>query len=279
MESKRCSRPPLVAGICRSVHMSESPPISNSSRDVATPSFNIFHRQCCTTVFEIQMALAQLEQGDRSIREYYNAARELWTEQDILTTALHPQPISADAVKERQQTRLLNFLMRLRPEFEAARSTLLNKDDLRFEGLLSHLVREEIRIRTQANIDGRPGDGETALALASQELAYSVNRPSFHNKPISNEYECHFCHERGHPKKHCRQWNVCVYCKRAGHIILECRTRQRNEARDAGGSFDSVSRSERATGGPFGRPYNHRSACPPPGDRTAYVTALAPGNQ
>ncbi|CAL1392791.1 unnamed protein product [Linum trigynum] len=103
--------------------------------------------------FEIQMALARLEQGDRTITEYYNNATELWTEQDILTAALHPQPVSADAVKERQQTRLLNFLMRLRPEFEAARSTFLNRDDLRFEGLLSHLVREEIRIRTQANID------------------------------------------------------------------------------------------------------------------------------
>ncbi|CAL1378920.1 unnamed protein product [Linum trigynum] len=176
------------------------------------------------------------------------------------------------------KTRLLNFLMRLRPEFEAARSTLLNRDDLRFEGLLSHLVREEIRIRTQANIDVRPSAGETIFAVAGQESAYSVNRPSFNNKPMSNDIECHFCHERGHPKKHCRQWNVCVYCKRAGHIILECRTRQRNEARAAGGGLDSSSRPERAGGGPAGRFFNPRTSRPPPGDRTAHATALAPGN-
>ncbi|CAL1384131.1 unnamed protein product [Linum trigynum] len=54
--------------------------------------------------FEIQCALARLEQGDKSVTEYFNAAQEIWTEQDLLSAVLRPHVAeSSDAIDERQQ--------------------------------------------------------------------------------------------------------------------------------------------------------------------------------
>ncbi|CAL1405343.1 unnamed protein product [Linum trigynum] len=43
--------------------------------------------------FEVQTALARLEQGDMSVTEYFNAAQELWTEEDMLHIALRPHSV------------------------------------------------------------------------------------------------------------------------------------------------------------------------------------------
>ncbi|CAL1413972.1 unnamed protein product [Linum trigynum] len=194
--------------------------------------------------FEIQIALSRLEQGERTVSEYFNAAQELWIEQDLLHAALRPQAVlSEDAIAERMQTRLLNFLMKLRPEFESVRATLLNRDILQFDGVLGKLMREEIRLRTQAAIDLRPGEGESIVAAAAAQgvvganrdnSAYGVSRPQFQQRVPVSDLECHHCREKGHVQKHCRRRNFCVYCKRMGHIILDCRTRERNAAREGG---------------------------------------------
>ncbi|CAL1405342.1 unnamed protein product [Linum trigynum] len=135
--------------------------------------------------------------------------------------------------------------MRLRPEFETVRSTILNREQLNFDGVISSLDREETRLRTQAQFNARPGEGETILAgsaisarsgSAQNPSVLAVMRPQFNNRVPNAELECHHCHEKGHLVKHCRQRNYCVYCKRMGHIILECRTRERNAERWTGNS-------------------------------------------
>ncbi|CAL1392665.1 unnamed protein product [Linum trigynum] len=179
--------------------------------------------------FEVQTALARLEQGDRSVTDYFNVAQVLWTEQDMLHIALRPHAeMTADTIAEQQQTRVLQFLMRLRPEFEMVRSTILNREQLNFDGVISSLVREETRLRTQAQFDVRPGEGETIIAAATASArqgmgrnmnALAVTRPQFNSRVPNAELECHHCHEKGHLVKHCRRRNYCVYCKRMGHIF------------------------------------------------------------
>ncbi|CAI0452649.1 unnamed protein product [Linum tenue] len=190
--------------------------------------------------FEVETALARLQQGDRSITEYFNAAQELWTEQDMIHMALRPQAMSDDMIAERIQSRVMQFLMRLRPEFENIRATILNRDRITFDGVISSLVREETRLRTQAQFDVRPGEGETFTATTDSSTrsgtgyrshVLAVTRPQFNSRVPNAELECHHCHEKGHLVKHCRRRNYCVYCKRMGHIVLECRTRERNAER------------------------------------------------
>ncbi|CAL1378919.1 unnamed protein product [Linum trigynum] len=133
--------------------------------------------------------------------------------------------------------------MRLRPEFESIRSTILNREQLNFDGVISILIREETRLRTQAQFDTRPGEGETILAaiaasarsgIGRDSQVFAVSRPQFNSRVPNAELECHHCHEKGHLVKHCRRRNYYVYCKKMGHIVLECRTRERNAERWAG---------------------------------------------
>ncbi|CAI0627052.1 unnamed protein product [Linum tenue] len=199
--------------------------------------------------FEVQTALDHLEQGDRDISTYYNDAQELWTEQDLLTAALRSKEASAEVMEERQQQRVLTFLMRLRPEYEAVRSSLINQDEIVMDGVLGKLLREESRLRAQSKLAARPGEGEVVFAAAapgssavpqqgSPAQAFAATRPQFQNRVPVSELECHHCHVKGHLQKHCRQRNMCVYCKKPGHIVLECpslQNRRRSRPDAAGG--------------------------------------------
>ncbi|CAL1362809.1 unnamed protein product [Linum trigynum] len=188
--------------------------------------------------FEITFELARLEQGDMDVTSYYNAAQLLWTEQDLLTATLCSAAASAEVIQDRQRTRMMQFLSRLKPEFESVRANLLQRESLKMDGILAILVREETCLRMQAQLDLRPGAGEAVFAVAGskgaggsvtkgtlsaggEEEAYAVSRPQFRRR--MSEVVCHHCRQPGHYQKYCKQRNFCVYCKKKGHIITECR--------------------------------------------------------
>ncbi|CAI0429968.1 unnamed protein product [Linum tenue] len=181
--------------------------------------------------FELEFELARLHQGDMDVTAYFNAARLLWTEQDLLTASLRSKEASEEVKEERNQSRMLQFLMKLHPRFEAVRSQLIKKDELKIDGLLGSLIREETRLRTQTQLDMRPGEGEAVFAAITADSGagsgtsevLAVNRPQFQQRRTpSTELKCNHCHVVGHLQKHCRQRNICNYCKAEGHIILEC---------------------------------------------------------
>ncbi|CAL1382353.1 unnamed protein product [Linum trigynum] len=243
---------------------------------------------------ELEVELANLHQGELDVASYFNAARLLWTEQDLLTASLLTQPIPAELQAQKTKISLLQFLMKLRPEFESLRATLLNRDSLQLEGILADLIREETRLRTQATLDARPGRADVAVfsvqrpanqtaaarpnsavsrspAQAQQsapaaddelhDAAYAPYRSGPPRRPLS-EVECHHCHEKEHTKKLCRKRNFCVYCKKRGHIISDCELLQ-----ESMGDVDNLGSS----GGRTGRYDNSRGR-----SRPAYATAPAP---
>ncbi|CAN0918362.1 Retrovirus-related Pol polyprotein from transposon TNT 1-94 [Linum grandiflorum] len=62
-------------------------------------------------------------------------------------------------LKERNKARLVQFLMKPRPEFEAARSSLISNNTTDFDTVLRDLIRVETRLRTQAQLDGNNSAG------------------------------------------------------------------------------------------------------------------------
>ncbi|CAL1410296.1 unnamed protein product [Linum trigynum] len=170
--------------------------------------------------------------------------------------------------------------MRLKPEFEPVRATLLNQEQLQFEGVLGSLIREETRLRTQANLDAHPGHGDVAafsslpggaaagrsLPVGSDALAFAAYRPQF-QRPNLSEVESHHCKERVHTQKYCKARNFCVYCKRKGHIIAECRTLQRHMTGGTSAAGGAGSSSAGFRGSSF--------AAPTPPARPAYATAAS----
>ena len=50
--------------------------------------------------------------------------------------------------KERDHGRVMSFLMMLRPEFETARGTLINRGNLIMEYVLGELIHDETHLKT-----------------------------------------------------------------------------------------------------------------------------------
>ncbi|CAN0839811.1 Retrovirus-related Pol polyprotein from transposon RE1 [Linum grandiflorum] len=155
----------------------------------------------------------------------------------------------------------MQFLAKLRPEYETVRSTLLARNIGSIDEALPELLREEKRITTQVQVDNNLHGTNSAFAISSGPrgmsefgqnhdssslVGYSNNsrsnssstRPQFASK-VPGNIRCHYCQESGHIQPHCRKRNLCTYCKRTGHIILDCpklKNRPRH-ATTAGGSL------------------------------------------
>ncbi|CAL1380441.1 unnamed protein product [Linum trigynum] len=115
--------------------------------------------------FELETQLASLAQGDLDVRGYYKKALHIWTEHDLLMASITPTAISANMVKERNRSRLMHFLMRLRPEFEAVRASLLHRNVATIDAVFGELVREETHMKSQTTLDQSSHHSETAFAV------------------------------------------------------------------------------------------------------------------
>ncbi|KAF2292446.1 hypothetical protein GH714_022891 [Hevea brasiliensis] len=117
--------------------------------------------------------------------------------------------------------------MKLRLEFENIRANIVNRGITNFDSVLGELLREETRLRTQANLDAKTNNVDT-IFFASR------SRPPMKKMTGENGIvQCRFCGEMGHIQSHCKKRNVCNYCKKKGHVILKCHLLQRNKHNQA----------------------------------------------
>ncbi|CAN1240951.1 Retrovirus-related Pol polyprotein from transposon TNT 1-94 [Linum perenne] len=201
-------------------------------------------------LFEIEYELAKLTQGDKDINSFYNIALDLWTEQDLLSRSLLSSAASAEVLEERKRTRVLQFLMKLQPEFESVRSQAILNNITEMEDILGDLLRVETRLHTQAQVNGAATSGTVFAAGRRPQFYPSTGRsPTGQQRfspnsvssstPLSETRCCH-CNELGHVVGHCKQRNVCNYSKRPGHIITECCTLQNRTTRRGDSSTPAV---------------------------------------
>ncbi|CAN0918191.1 Retrovirus-related Pol polyprotein from transposon RE1 [Linum grandiflorum] len=165
-------------------------------------------------VFEVEYELAKLTQGELDVRYFYNVAAQLWTEQDLISTSILDTAVNEGMKKERQRSRILQFLIKLRLEFESVRSQLISANTTDVDTILGDLFRAETRLKTQANLDGNQVDGGSVFAVHRG----SAGRPQFNFQSFSNhspaaqthsssggEVRCHHCNEIGHFRNHCKK--------------------------------------------------------------------------
>ena len=106
------------------------------------------------------------------------------------------------------------FLMKLRPDFEIARSNLMNRHPVpSLDACLSELLREEQRIVTQAAIE------HWATVSAPVSLAYAAQ--GRHTSRDMRAVQCFSCKAFGHIARDCHK-KFYNYCKKLGHIISAC---------------------------------------------------------
>ena len=124
----------------------------------------------------------------------------------------------SEALQLQEETHISQFLMNLRPEFEYARSALMNRENsANLDTCFQEVLREELRLTSERSILEEP---KAFLAPLLADLALLAT-------PNPKPTQCYECKGFGHIAKNCRKKLVCRYCKRTGHVIDDCRSLQR----------------------------------------------------
>ncbi|RVW32186.1 Retrovirus-related Pol polyprotein from transposon RE2 [Vitis vinifera] len=180
----------------------------------------VYHQDNDARRFQLEHVIAMFQHGSLSIQDYYSAFLTLWHEYADLVTADVPIAALSTIQTIHATTRRDQFLMKLRPEYESVRSSLLNRSPVpSLDICFGELLHEEQCLSTQAILEQSHGSsGTTTVAYAAQGRG-----PPMHSKNL----QCFCCKEYGHIAATCPK-KFCSYCKKKGHIIKECRIRPQN---------------------------------------------------
>ncbi|XP_057976400.1 uncharacterized protein LOC131163715 isoform X2 [Malania oleifera] len=107
--------------------------------------------------------------------------------------------------------------MKLKPDFESIRASLVNRDPvLTLEACLSELLYEEQRLNTQNIME------QSRVASNTVSVAYVAHGKG---KGLAmSTTQCYSCKKYCHIAPNCPQ-KFCNYCKQPGHIIRDCNIR------------------------------------------------------
>lgn len=174
--------------------------------------------------FQIEDNIFSYSQGEKKIQEYYAGFMTLWNEyEEVNMGDISTYCCINNLKKLHEERKVMQFLMKLRPEYEVVRANILNRaSDPDMDSVLSEILREETRIVTQASLENKR-DADATVFFANKSKNKSFPRDF-------SKIQCHECKEYGHVASHCKKRNQCTYCKKTGHIISECRLKpQRND--------------------------------------------------
>ncbi|KAF5445816.1 hypothetical protein F2P56_031503 [Juglans regia] len=158
--------------------------------------------------------MANFTQGSLSIEEYFLGFQNLWTDYSNIVYANVTAAALSGVQAVHETSKRDQFLMKLRSDFETARSNLMNHHPVpSLDACLSELLREEQRIVTQAAMEHR------ANVSAPVSVAYAAQG---RNKGRDmRDVQCFSCKSFGHIARDCPK-KFCNYCKKQGHIISDC---------------------------------------------------------
>ncbi|XP_035541565.1 uncharacterized protein LOC118344650 [Juglans regia] len=185
----------------------------------------VYHQANDARRFQLEHAIAMFQHGTLSIQDYYSAFLTLWHEYTDLVTADVPVAALSTIQTLHETSWRDQFLMKLRPEYESIRSSLLNRSPVpSLDICFGELLREEERLNTQAILEQSHGNsGMATVAYAAQGRGSPMT---------SKNLQCFCCKEYGHIAANCPK-KYCSYCKKNGHIIKECRIRPQNRQAQA----------------------------------------------
>ncbi|KAH0682855.1 hypothetical protein KY290_021456 [Solanum tuberosum] len=107
-----------------------------------------------TRDFELEHTLSEYKHGDKDIQSYYSGLMAIWSEQDQSFGGNLSSTSFKEVMLERKKTRVVQFLMKLRPDFEPIRANIINRENLSdIDVIFGELICEETCINTLASMD------------------------------------------------------------------------------------------------------------------------------
>ncbi|KAJ0014558.1 hypothetical protein Pint_19762 [Pistacia integerrima] len=172
---------------------------------------------------QLEYEIAGYTQGDLSIQDYFSGFNNIWGEFIDIIYAKVPEESLSVVQEIHAQSKRDQFLMRLRPKFEATRSNLMNRNPVpSLDVCFGELLCEEQRITTQATYQHDK--------MISNAVAY-VAQGKGKGRDM-RKVQCFNCKEYGHIATNYTR-KSCNYYKKPGHIIKERPTRPQNRQANA----------------------------------------------
>jgi len=110
----------------------------------------IYSQNNSAKTFQVEMGIANYKQGNLSIEQFYAGFLNLWSEYTGIIYSKIPKESLEALYLVYAESQRDQFLMKLRPEFEAVRTSLINRSPVpTLDECLGELLREEQRLATQ----------------------------------------------------------------------------------------------------------------------------------
>ncbi|KDO39077.1 hypothetical protein CISIN_1g045690mg [Citrus sinensis] len=179
----------------------------------------VYNQDNTAKCFHLEYEIARYSQGDLSIQNYLSGIQNLWAKYVDMIYVQVPIESLADVQGVHEQSKRDQFLMKLRPEYKAARSNLMNRDlSPSLDVCFKELLREEQRLATQTILQQNK--------MHDNAIAYAAAHGKSKGRDM-RQVQCFSCKEYRHIIVNCAK-KFCNYCKKPGHIIKECPTRPQN---------------------------------------------------
>jgi hypothetical protein len=137
----------------------------------------VYHQDNTARRFQWEYEIANFTQGNLSIQEYFSGFQNLWGDfSDVVYAKVDAASIpTVQAVHE--QSKRDQFMMKLRPEFEATRSSLMNRGPSpSLDICFGELLREEQRLLTQAAFQQDANPNPIAYAAYGSEKGKDMRK-------------------------------------------------------------------------------------------------------
>ena len=144
--------------------------------------------------FQLEYDIANYSQGNLSIQDYFSKFQSLWAEFIDIVYAKVPTESLSDVQEVHEQSKRDQFLMKLRSEFEAICSNMMNRaPSPSLNACFGELFREEQHLATQTTLQ--------QISIPDNAVAYAAHgRGKVRNmQPV----QCYSCKEYGHIAANC----------------------------------------------------------------------------
>jgi len=168
--------------------------------------------------FQVEMGIANYKQGNLSIEQLYARFLNLLSEYTGIIYSKIPKESLEALYLVHAESQRNQFLMKLWPEFEAVRASLINRSPIpTLDECLGELLWEEQWLATQHEL--------TQDTVTEMNVAYMAQERGRH-RGVS--VQCFNCKELGHIARNCSK-KFYNYCKKEGHVIKECHLQPQNQ--------------------------------------------------
>ena len=201
---------------------------AKTAREVWVDLRDQFSQKNAPAVFQIQKSIATMSQGTMTVAAYFTKIKALWDELETYRSPLTYNQRQAH-LEQREEDRLMQFLMGLNESYKAVRSNILMMSPLpNVRQAYSLIVQEEM----QRQVSSEP----------TKNFSITAAVPGKGGNP--RQKMCDHCNRSGHTIDECRTLKFhCKFCDKRGHTEDRCRLK--NGSNNKTGQF----RGQR----PFGR--------------------------